>query len=89
VLTLGLLDAQSQRQLKLHTGQIHYSLGAHQPGSDAPKGEFLGVSTSQTLRWGTYRVTPEIEWLGLKDGQSVGDNQRHHWRLGLTASKPL
>lgn len=89
VLTLGLLDAQSQRQIKLHTGQLHYSLGSHKPGSDAPKGEFLGISANQTLRWGPYRITPEIEWLGLKDGQRVGDSQRHHWRLGLTASKPL
>jgi hypothetical protein len=89
VLTLGLLDAQSQRLIKLHTGQIHYSLGAHQPGSNAPKGEFLGISASQTLRWGSFHVTPEIEWLGFKEGQNVGDNQRHHWRLGLTVSKPL
>lgn len=89
VLTLGLLDAQSQRLLKLHTGQIHYSVGAHQPGSNAPKGEFLGISASQTLRWGSFHVTPEIEWLGFKEGQDLGDNQRHQWRLGLTASKPL
>lgn len=89
VLTLGLFDAQSQRQLKLHTGQINYSVGAYQPGSGAPKGEFLGVSASQSLRWGTYQVTPELEWMGLKDGHNVGDNQRNNWRIGLTVSKPL
>ncbi len=89
VLTLGWLDAQAQRQIKLHTGQIHYSVGAYQPGNKAPKGELLGISASESFRWGRYTLTPELEWLQLRAGSDQRANKTESLRLGIALTTPL
>jgi Capsule assembly protein Wzi len=89
VLTLGWLDAQAQRQIKLHSGKVFFSVGAFQPGTDAAHGYLHGLSASQSLRWGRYTVTPEIEWLQLRDGSDQRANKTESLRLGIALSTPL
>ena len=44
VTTLGWMDAQSQRMLKLHAGTVNSSLGAYDPRVDAPHGRLRGLA---------------------------------------------
>lgn len=93
VWTLGLMDAQTQRLLKLHRGTVPagFSVGAYQPslGTTAPHGTLTGVSVSQRFAWQGLHITPELDWLSLSAGQDQRANRTRSWRVGLTVSKPL
>ncbi|MEY5099033.1 MAG: hypothetical protein RJA36_1752 [Pseudomonadota bacterium] len=89
VMTVGYMDAQMQRQLKLHAGKVGLGLGAYAPGSDAPRGDLLAVSASQAFRWKSFTLTPEIDWLHLSEGSDQRANKTHQFRLGLALSMPL
>ena len=89
ITTLGWMDAQSQRMLKLHAGTVHTSLGAYDPRVDAPHGRLRGVSASQAMRWRGLTWTPELAWTHLSDGQDVGANRRNNLRAGIAVRMPL
>ena len=89
VTTLGWMDAQSQRMLKLHAGTVNSSLGAYDPRVDAPHGRLRGLSASQALRWRGLTWTPELSWTHLSDGQDVGANRRNNLRAGVSLHVPL
>lgn len=89
VLTLGWMDAQLQRQLKLHTGEIFSSLGAYSPTRNAPHGRMWGLSASQSIPWRGMMVTPELAYTRLASGEDQGANKRVNLRAGLMLSMPL
>ena len=93
VLTLGWMDAQTGRLLKLHSGTVNTSLGAydplHTPTSGAPHGQLRGVSASQVLHWMGLRLTPEASWTHLNQGQDTSNNLKTNLRLGVTLSVPV
>lgn len=82
--TLGWLDVQTGRVLKLHVGNLGLSLGSYDPSQHAPHGRLLALAASQTL--GQHQGlswTPELAWLRLSQGHAQGANKRQAWRLGL------
>lgn len=89
VLTLGWMDAEQQRLLKLHVGKVHTSLGTYVPGVNAPHGRLVGVTGSQVFEWGRVRWTPELAWTHLSEGVDQAASKRHAVRLGLAMSMPL
>jgi hypothetical protein len=89
VTTLGWMDAQSRRMVKVHAGKVLYGVGAAYPGASAPHGQLRGISASQVLHWQGLVMTPELSWTRLSEGQDTGANQRNNLRLGLTVRMPL
>lgn len=89
VLTLGWMDAAKQRRVKLHVGKVHTSLGAYDPGVDAPRGKLWGVGASQELSWLGMRLTPELAYTELSEGQDQRANKRKNLRVGLALAVPL
>ena len=93
VWTLGLMDGQAQRLIKLHHGTVPagFSVGAYQPslGAAAPHGTLTGLSVSQRFAWHGLHITPELDWLSLSAGHDQRANRTRSWRVGLTLSKPL
>ena len=89
VLTLGWMDAERQRLLKLHTGKVHASVGAYAPGVNAPHGRLLGLAASQVFQWGPVRLTPELAWTRLSEGADQPASKRKDVRVGLAVSVPL
>jgi hypothetical protein len=89
VLTLGWMDAQQQRQLKLHTGDVATSIGAYSPTLNAPHGRLWGLSASQTLHWQGLSLTPELSYTRLAEGTDQGANHRVNLRAGLLLAMPL
>ena len=89
VTTLGWMDAQSQRMLKLHAGTVLWSVGSGYPNTSAPHGTLRGLSASQTVQWQGLSWTPELSWTQLSDGQDTGASQRHNLRLGVSVQMPM
>ena len=89
VTTLGWMDAQTQRQLKLYLGRIGLGLGAYSPTANAPHGRLWGVSASQTLRWMGMTLTPELSYTHLSEGQDQAVNKRSNLRVGLMMAVPF
>lgn len=89
VLTVGWMDAASQRLLKLHAGKVHTSLGAYDPGVNAPHGDLWGLSASQVVSWMGMQLTPEVAYTHLSEGEDQRANKRKNWRVGLVMSVPL
>lgn len=89
VLTLGWMDAQEQRQLKLHSGDVATSIGAYSPSLNAPHGRMWGVSASQTVSWKSWSITPELSYTRLAQGTDQGANRRSNLRAGVLLSIPL
>ena len=89
VTTLGWMDAQTQRQLKLYLGRIGLGLGAYSPTANAPHGRMWGVSASQTLRWMGMTLTPELAYTHLAEGQDQAANKRSNLRVGLMMAVPF
>ena len=89
VLTLGWMDAEQQRQVKLHAGTVLTSIGAYSPALNAPHGRIWGVSASQTLRWMGMALTPELAYTHLAEGQDQGANKRRNLRVGLMMAVPF
>lgn len=89
VTTLGWMDAQGQRMVKVHVGKINTSVGAYDPRVDAPRGKLFGLSASQTFEWQNLNMTPELSWLRLDTGQDQRANKLNNVRLGLTVQAPF
>lgn len=89
VLTLGWMDAARQRMVKLHAGKVHTSLGAYDPRVSAPRGDLWGVSASQVLSWKGMRLTPELAYTELSEGQDQRANQRKSLRVGMVVAATL
>ncbi len=90
VLTLGWMDAERQRQFKLHAGTVASSIGAYNPSLvSAPHGRLWGVSASQTMRWMGMTLTPELAYTHLAEGQDQGVNKRSNLRVGLMMAVPF
>ena len=92
VLTLGWMDAQTGRQLKLHTGTVGVSIGAYDPlhaTTFAPHGQLQAVSASQILHWLGLTLIPEASWTHLDQGQDSAANRKSNLRLGVTLQLPL
>ena len=89
VTTVGWMDAQSRRMVKLHAGKVLYSVGSGYPGVIAPHGQLRGLSVSQVLQWQGLLWTPELSWTRLSEGPDTGANQRNNLRLGLTVRLPV
>lgn len=89
VLTLGWLDAERQRQFKLHSGTIDSSVGTYAPTLNAPHGRMWGLSASQTVRWMGMTLTPELAYTHLAEGQDQGVNKRQNLRVGVTMAVPF
>ena len=92
VLTLGWMDAQTGRQLKLHSGTVGVSIGAFDPlhaPNGAPHGQLQAISASQVLHWLGLTLIPEASWTHLDQGQDSAANRKTNWRLGLTLQLPL
>ncbi len=87
VTTLGWMDAQSERMVKVHWGRTLYSAGAYVPNLNAPRGELRGMSLRQTWQWQGYRVSPELSVLHLKDGVDQWSNRRNNLRMGVEISR--
>jgi Capsule assembly protein Wzi len=89
VMTLGWMDAQEQRQLKLHKGEVATSIGTYSPTLDAPHGHLWALSASQSWPWKGMTVTPELSYTHLSQGTDQGVNKRTNLRAGLLLTIPL
>ncbi len=87
VTTLGWLDSQNERMIKLHWGSITHSAGAYAPNLSAPRGALKGLSMRQTWHWQGYRISPEMSVLNLSQGQDQWANKRQNLRLGIEVSR--
>lgn len=89
VTTLGWMDAQQQRMLKLHVGKVGYSVGAYDPRVDAPHGQLRGLSASQALKWQGMTWVPELSWMHLDQGQDQRASKLNTVRVGVTVQTGL
>jgi len=89
ILTMGWMDAARQRMVKVHAGKVHTSLGAYDPRVSAPRGDLWGVNASQVFSWMGMRLTPELAYTELTDGQDQRANKRQNLRVGLVVAVPL
>lgn len=89
VTTLGWMDAQSQRMLKVHVGKVGTSVGAYDPRVDAPHGKLRGLSASQALKWQGLTWVPELSWMHLDQGQDQRASKLNTVRLGVTVQSSL
>ena len=95
VLTVGWLDAEASRTLKLYSGETSTALGSYNPDTNAtgnligPHGRLLGFGVQQSFKWSAWAITPEFSYIHLADGQSVGINRTTDIRAGVTLSRPL
>ena len=89
VTTLGWMDAERMRMARLHVGRIHTSLGAYDPGVNAPHGRLWGVSLQQTVRWMGMSLTPELAYTRLSDGEDERASKRSNLRVGVAMVVPL
>ena len=83
VMTLGWMDAENLRVLKLHAGRIQTSIGAYDPRVTAPKGDVWGFSAAQTLAFKSFRLTPELAYTHLSQGTDQGANLRKSLRASV------
>jgi hypothetical protein len=89
VTTLGWMDAQAQRQVKLHLGRVGLGVGAFAPTLNAPHGRMWGLSASQTMHWMGMTLTPELAYTHLAEGEDQGANKRTNLRVGLLMAVPF
>jgi len=95
ILTIGWLDAEASRLLKVYTGEISTALGSYDPNTTAtgnligPHGSFAGFGAQQSFSWNTWTITPELAYTHLAHGISIGANKTTDIRAGVTFSKLL
>ncbi len=89
VTTLGWMDAQHQRMLKVHVGKVGTSVGAYDPRVDAPHGDLRGLSASQALKWQGLTWVPELSWMHLDLGQDQRASKLNTVRVGVTVQTGL
>ncbi len=89
VTTLGWMDAQNQRMVKLHVGKVGVSVGAYDPRVDAPHGQLRGLSATQSLKWQGITWVPQLSWMQLDQGREQRASKLDTLRLGVTVLMPL
>ena len=89
ILTVGWMDAARQRMVKVHAGKVNTSLGAYDPRVSAPRGDLWSLSASQVFSWMGMRLTPELAYTELSEGQDQRANKRQNLRVGLVITVPL
>ena len=89
VFTLGWMDAQARRQVRVHSGNTVSGIGAYSPGVNPPRGDLLGVQASQSFVWQGMTITPEASWVRLDEGQDQRASKRENVRLGVNVAVPL
>lgn len=89
VLSIGWMDAQERRVIKLHEGHIGRSIGAYDPDLNAPHSDLKAASIAQSFQWRKIQITPELMYTHLSDGQTIAANKKNDVRGGVTLSMPL
>lgn len=89
VTTLGWMDAQNQRMVKVHVGKVGISVGAYDPRVDAPHGQLRGLSASQAFKWQGLSWVPELSWMQLDQGQDQRASKLNTVRVGVTVQSAL
>lgn len=95
ILTVGWLDAESSRLLKVYTGETSTALGSYDPNTNAtgnligPHGSLVGFGAQQSFKWNAWTVTPEVAYTHLAHGISIGSNKTTDIRGGVTFSRSL
>jgi len=83
VMTLGWMDAENLRVLKLHAGRIHTSLGAYDPRAAAPNANVWAVSAAQTVAFKSFSVTPELAYTRWSQAATAFNTQGKNLRVGV------
>ena len=95
ILTVGWLDAEVSRLLKVYTGETSTALGSYNPNTNAtgnligPHGRLVGFGAQQSFKWNAWTIIPELAYTHLAEGQSIGVNNTNDIRAGVTFSTPL
>ena len=95
VLTVGWMDAEASRLLKVYTGETSTALGSYDPNTNAtgnligPHGRLVGFGAQQSFKWNTWTIIPELAYTHLAQGQSIGVNKTNDIRGGVTFSRFL
>jgi hypothetical protein len=95
ILTVGWLDAEDSRLLKVYTGETSTALGSYDPNTNAtgnligPHGRLAGFAAQQSFKWNAWTVTPELAYTHLAEGKSIGVNKTSDIRGGVTFSRSL
>ena len=95
ILTLGWLDAEASRLLKVYFGETSTALGSYDPNTNAtgnligPHGSLVGVAAQQSFQWNAWTITPEVDYTHLAQGISIGVNKTTDVRGGVTFSRSL
>jgi len=95
ILTVGWLDAEASRTLKVYTGETSTALGSYDPNTNAtgnligPHGRLAGFAAQQSFKWNAWTITPEVAYTHLAEGQSIGVNKTSDIRGGVTLSRSL
>jgi len=95
ILTVGWLDAEASRLLKVYTGETSTALGSYDPNTNAtgnligPHGRLAGFAAQQSFKWNAWTITPEVAYTHLAEGQSIGVNKTSDIRGGVTFSRSL
>jgi len=95
ILTIGWLDIEAARLLKVYTGETSTALGSYDPNTNAtgnligPHGSLVGFSAQQSFKWSTWTITPELAYTHLAQGITIGVNKPSDIRGGVTFSRPL
>ena len=83
VMTLGWMDAENLRVLKLHAGRIHTSLGAYDPRVVAAHGNVWAVSASQTVAFKSFSLTPELAYTRWSQATSASNPRGQNLRASV------
>ena len=83
VMTLGWMDAENLRVLKLHAGRIHTSLGAYDPRVVAAHGDVWAVSASQTVAFKSFSLTPELAYTRWSQATSASNPRGQNLRASV------
>ena len=88
VLTLGLLDAQSGLQIRLHAGRLQSTPGSYNPSViQAPQGRLQALSVSHGVAVAGWQLSPEMSYMHLDQGQDQSGLKKHSLLFGLSAQK--
>ena len=92
ILTVGWLDAEVSRLLKVYTGETSTALGSYNPNTNAtgnligPHGRLVGFGAQQSFKWNAWAIIPELAYTHLAEGHSIGVNKTNDIRGGVTFS---
>lgn len=92
ILTVGWLDAEVSRLLKVYTGETSTALGSYNPNTNAtgnligPHGRLVGFGAQQSFKWNAWAIIPELAYIHLAEGHSIGVNKTNDIRGGVTFS---